>query len=308
MRIPTILRGVLALPCCLFAQSVSLPPVDLAASSFRDGVGGPGLLLQERIQDSDAQHSHSRLYMQQVSYTTTLKVLGGYYGFELLQPVVSLYSVPQIRAGKTAFGDLIISPFVIQWVDQRLFGKPYFHRFNVGLTLPTGQYSRSSTVNIGNNVVGVDPYYAFTLFVTPKLETSFRLHYLWNSRNNDPPFVFKANSIQPGQAFHFNFGTSYEIIRNFRLGVAGYYLQQTTLNRIDGRIIPNSSGEGISIGPGVQYSVRNWTLTFTAHVETWVENRPHTQRFTIIIKKTFPSVQRAEPSARMGGGGGRFLA
>ena len=183
---------LLPLRCLLFAQSVSLPPVDLAASSFRDGVGGPGLLLQERVQDSDAQHSHARLYMQQISYTTKAKVLGGYYGFEALQPIVTLDAIPGVRPRKTTFGDLIVSPLVIQWVDQKLFGKPYFHRFNLSLTLPTGQYSRNSTVNVGNNVVSFDPYYAFTLFVTSKLETSLRLHYLWNSKNNDPPMAFKA--------------------------------------------------------------------------------------------------------------------
>ena len=280
---------LLPLRCLLFAQSVSLPPVDLAASSFRDGVGGPGLLLQERVQDSDAQHSQSSLYMQQIAYTTKLKVLGGYYGFETLQPLVTLDAIPGARPRKTAFGDLIVSPVVIQWVDQKLFGKPYFHRFNLSLTLPTGQYSRNSTVNVGNNVVSFDPYYAFTLFVTSKLETSFRLHYLWNSKNNDPPLAFKAKSIQPGQAFHFNFGTSYEVFKNLRLGIAGYYLQQTTANRIDEVEVSGSTGNGASLGPGLMYSWRNFTFNFTAHVRSWVDNRPNTQRFTWIIKKTFPS-------------------
>jgi hypothetical protein len=289
IRLLIIFPLLLSPPGRLFAQSVPLPPVDLAASSFRDGVGGPGLLLQERVQDSDAQHSQSRLYMQQISYTTNIKFLNGYYGFEVLQPIVTLDTIPGVRPGKTAFGDLIVSPFVIQWVDQKLFGKPYFHRFNLSLIFPTGQYSRNSTVNIANNVVSVDPYYAFTLFVTPKLETSFRLHYLWNSKNNDPPLAFKATSIQPGQAFHFNFGTSYEVYKNLRLGIAGYYLQQTTNNRIGDVEVPNSTGKGASIGPGVLYSWNNFTFNFTAHVRTWVNNRPDTQRFTWIIKKTFPS-------------------
>ena len=227
--------------------------------------------------------------MQQISYTTKLKILGGYYGFETLQPIVTLDAIPAVRPRKTAFGDLIVSPLVIQWVDQKLFGKPYFHRFNVSLTLPTGQYARNSMVNVGNNVFSLDPYYAFTLFVTSKLETSFRLHYLWNSKNNDPPVVFKANSIQPGQAFHFNFGTSYEVFKNLRLGIAGYYLQQTTTNRIDDVEVPDSTGNGASIGPGLMYSWHNFTFNFTAHVRTWVDNRPDTQRFTWIIKKTFPS-------------------
>lgn len=70
IRIPLVFLFLLSLPSLLAAQSVSLPPVDLGASSFRDGVGGPGLLLQERVQGSNTQNSHSRLYMQQMSYIT----------------------------------------------------------------------------------------------------------------------------------------------------------------------------------------------------------------------------------------------
>ena len=137
-----------------------------------------------------------------------------------------------------------------------------------------------------------DPYYAFTFFITPRLETSCRFHYMWNSRNNDPPIAFKANNIQPVQAFHFNFGTSYEIVKGLGVGVSGFYLRQTTSNMVDGEEIPNSTGEGVAIGPGMTYSKNNLSLTFTADVKTWVDNRPSSRRFTLRIKKTFSSTER----------------
>jgi hypothetical protein len=40
-------------------------------------------------------------------------------------------------------GDLIVGPFFIQWSDSRLFGIPYFHRFNLDFVLPTGEYSKN---------------------------------------------------------------------------------------------------------------------------------------------------------------------
>jgi len=301
---PLILTLALVLmPAFLHAQKVSLPPVNLGGTSFLDGVAGPGLMLQERIQyyhankfmDSNGNQLpgnnsvNSWLFMSQAAYMTKLKILGGYYGFEALLPTVNLDVDTALGTGrnKTGLGDLILSPFELQWVDQKVFGMSYFHRLNLNFTVPTGQYNENSTVNIGSNLYSFDPYYALTLFITPKLETSWRFHYLWNSKNNDPPTVFKANSIQPGQAFHLNYAVSYEILDGLRLGISGYILQQTTSNKVDGEEIPNSKERVFAIGPGIMYSKNNFFLTLTADFEIGVENRPEGQRITFCIKKVF---------------------
>jgi len=46
-----------------------------------------------------------------------------------------------------------------------------------------------------------------------KVEFSARLHYLWNSTNNDPFVGFGIKSTQPGQAFQINYATSYELFK-----------------------------------------------------------------------------------------------
>jgi hypothetical protein len=83
-------------------------------------------------------------------------------------------------------GDLIVSPFLLQWNDRKLFGKPFFQRLDLQMVFPTGKYNASRALNIGNNVVSVNPDYAFTIFPSRKLEVSARLHYLWNSENDSP--------------------------------------------------------------------------------------------------------------------------
>jgi hypothetical protein len=40
--------------------------------------------------------------------------------------------------------------------------------------------------------------------------------------------------MQPGQAFHIHYTTSYELFKNVRLGFNGYWLQQLTNDEIDG--------------------------------------------------------------------------
>jgi len=295
--------ALILMPAFLYAQKVTLPPVNLGGTSFLDGVAGPGLMFQDRIQYYHANKFmnskgdqlpgnnsvDSWLAMNQMAYITKWKILGGYYGFEALLPVVKLDVDTDLgtHGDETGLGDLILSPLELQWVDHKVFGMPYFHRLNLSFVVPTGQYNERSRVNIGSNVYSFNPYYAFTLFITPKLETSWRFHYLWNSKNNDPPVAFKASSIQPGQAFHLNYAISYEILDGLRVGITGYYLQQTTSNKVDGDDIPNSKERVFAIGPGLMYSKNNFFLTLTANFETGVENRSEGQRFTFCIKKVF---------------------
>jgi hypothetical protein len=94
---------------------------------------------------------------------------------------------------------------------------PYFHRFDIALSLPTGQYDAKRALNAGNNIVSLNPYYAFTILPADKVEVSARLHYLWNSENDNPYAGLGASSIQPGQAFHANVAASYEVIRSLRM-------------------------------------------------------------------------------------------
>ena len=99
-----IFVALILMPASSYAQKVTLPPVNLGGTSFLDGVAGPGLLLQERIQYYHAtkfmnskgdqlpgnNSVNSWLAMNQAAYITKLKILGGYYGFEALLPVVKV--------------------------------------------------------------------------------------------------------------------------------------------------------------------------------------------------------------------------
>ena len=250
---------------------VGLPPVNLGDTSFQDGIANPGWLLEETVnyytasQFKDAQGgtipgSNELTTISAVThlaYISKLRLLGGYFGAEVLLPLVDadlkLSSQPRNRA--RGVGDLIVSPFILQWNDHKLFGMPYFHRFDIALSLPTGQYDANRAFNPGNNIVSLNPYYAFTIVPTDKFEISARLHYLWNSENDNPYAGLGASSIQPGQAFHANVAASYEIMRNLRIGVNGYALQQFTDDKVNGHNLANSEERIFRRWPrlGIQY-------------------------------------------------------
>jgi hypothetical protein len=273
---------------------VSLPPVNLGQTSFEDAVANPGWFFEEiteyyyagQFNDSDGAKISGQNELTTVSAITHLsylahyKLLGGYIGAEILVPLVDAdldasFAPHQRERG---VGDLIISPFILQWNDRKLFGRPFFQRFDLDLVVPTGKYNSDRNLDIGNNIVSLNPYYAFTIFPTSKFEFSGRLHYLWNSENNSPYKGFHASSIQPGQAFHANFAASYEVLQRLRLGMSAYVLQQFTDDKVNGNRIANSEERVFGIGPGLAYNQDNsqdklW-VTLNSYFETGAENRP----------------------------------
>jgi Protein involved in meta-pathway of phenol degradation len=285
------------------AADIALPPMNLGDTSFQDGIAFPGLLVEEMIgyyhgnQINDANGDkipgNNKLSTisanTHVAYITNYKILGGYYGAELLLPLadVDLDTSFGPNQRTRGVGDLTISPFILQWTDHKLFGMPYFHRFVLDITLPTGAYSSTRAVNAGNNMVSINPYYAFTIMPTEKAEISARLHYLWNSENDSPFFALNASDTQPGQVFHANYAASYEVAKGLRLGLNGYVLQQLTDDKIDGKSQSNSRERVFGIGPGLQYSTNGVMLYLNSYLETGAENRPEGTKFVFRLSKAF---------------------
>ncbi len=280
------------------ADKIQLPAINLGETSFVDGIAFPGSFFQvntiyisaDRFNDSrgnklpgDNEIDASAVLFQYADITD-YKIAGGYYGWELLwgfadiEPDTSLPGLP--NQGETGLGDLIISPLLIQWTDSKLWGMPYFHRFNVIFVWPVGDYDRDNQVNISSNAWRFNPYYAATLLLSPQWEASIRLHYLWNAQNNDPnPLAFNgADDIQAGSAFHANYAVSREVRPGFRVGISGYYLNQMTRDRIDGQSQLRSGEKLHGIGPGIHWKHKNTILNLDSFVDWGAENRPEGYR------------------------------
>ncbi|KJK05755.1 MULTISPECIES: transporter [Pseudomonas] len=279
------------------ADAVSLPPLPLGNTSFMDGVVGPGVLFELPIQhyrSSDAtdprgnavpgrQKVQSTTVLPHLAYISQHKILGAYYGAEVLLPIVNLDL--DIDGGpdgsRTRQGDLIFSPMLLQWAPVSLFGRPYWQRLNLVITAPTGDYDSDASINVGSNVWVVSPHYAFTWELTDRLEVSGRLHYAWSSRNDDPGAHLQANSIQPGEAFHSNFAVSYAVSEAWRVGLAGYQLQQVSADRIDGTRQSDSKERVLGFGPGVMYRHGSQSFFANYYVEQGARNRSEGNQLTL---------------------------
>ena len=286
----TLVAGTFS-PSMAFDQ----PAVNLGLTSFMDGAppAGPGVYFQQYFQfyssdelvDFSGPPAKSKtdvyLSMSQLIYQSDKElVLGGKWGVNFMLPIVDIDN--NMLSHQSGVGDVVIGPF-LQWDPIMGENGPIFmHRVELSVIVPTGVYSSRKALNPGANAVSFNPYWSGTLFLSPKLTVSTRLHYLWNGKNDDPFYRFMAKDSQAGQAFHANLATSYEVIpKVLRLGLNGYYFKQITSSEIDG--VKQSGKEQVfGIGPGAVFSFsQDAHLFFNAYFESNVENRPKGERYQL---------------------------
>ncbi len=308
-----VLGGLGSIP----AQAFNQPPLNLGLTDILDGgVPGVGTFFTEYVQayQSDDFKDHDGndipgspevaflLSMNQLVHVYQHKLLGAHIGVDLLVPVVSISTSGSLPPGAplssnaALLGDIGFGPF-LQWLDTKLLGRPFVHRFELDVYFPTGQHDSRFVLNPGSNHWVIEPYYAFTWFLTPKLSTSWRIHYTINTKNDDPFDALKAagvSELTPGQAFHFNYSLEYEFFKGFRGAVAGYYLKQLTEDDTNLGDLKNVTGvsttkeQVFSFGPAIHYFFSDkFSAGLKTQWETSVENRPKgnatTLRFTYLF-------------------------
>lgn len=283
-----------ALCCCLLsgraaAQLVNQPPLDLGQTSFLDGEGGPGYVLEaiglgtvdgyatngagRAVPGTNKQWS-ANVTLHPI-YTSTLPLLGGNPGLELLFP----FSLMHIDApnhpvtNQGGAGDIIVSPF-IQWSGGTLFGKPFSSRLAVGGVAPAGSYTASRFINAGSNVWQVSPYYALTWRPLQDWEVSARLIFDWSSRNTHPPPSLGASSAQPGSQVALNYAASYAVSPHLRLGLSGYVLRQVNDTQVGGKSVSGSQQQVFGLGPGLLWNIGRAKVIANVFREFETRNRP----------------------------------
>lgn len=296
------------------AHAYDLPSLNLGLTSFLDGgpPAGPGFYFAQyfqyytasKLKNADGNEllpsfAGERLnvyaFASQLIYQSNHDLLlGGKWGLNIIIPVIvtdlshSLSGPPQDNGA--GLGDIVVGPF-LQWdpVPLGCNGPVFMHRIELQTLFPTGKYDSDREINPGSNFFSFDPYWAATLFITPKWELSTRVHYLWNSKNDDPNrgFVYadgiRADDTRAGQAVHLNFASSYELLeKRLHAGINGYYLKQTTDTQVDGDSVPGRKEQVLGIGPGFVFHWSQNTHFFAnVYFETAVENRTEGQRYNL---------------------------
>lgn len=303
--------GAMLLSCLALSPSIraaDLPAVNLGSSTFYDGAplpAGPGWYgsLYWNHYDgrkiTDDQGNRIDLPRSEVaSNTTTLQMVyqgsggpwGGDWGFSALLPVVTRLDVDDglgnaALNSQSGVADLNFGFYVQFPLRMGEQGPRFAHRLELDLIAPIGRYDRDTAINPGANFWSVNPYWAGTFWATPKTTLTWRLHYLWNAKNTDPaPGTYgpEVGSVQAGQAVHANFNVLHAFTPKVQAGVNGYWLNQITDTRIDGRSAPGRREQVFAIGPGVLLAFSpNNSLMANLYFETKTRNRPEGNRFNL---------------------------
>jgi len=296
---------------CQNALAYDLPPVNLGFTSFVDGApppAGPGFYFtqyvqyysSDKLEDGPPDHQVDALVgATQIFYQSdSPAVFGAKWGLDAILFYadfdVKPSDSPYLQENSSGIGDLLVGPY-LQWDPIMGDNGPVFmQRVEFQVMIPTGKYSDQFELNPGSNVFSFDPYWAATVFLKPRWTLSWRLHYLWNAKNDDPSIRTRGaiqsarpdlavDNVHAGQAVHLNFTSAFEVIPNrFRLGVNGYYLKQTTDTKGDGQKVSGRKEEVFAIGPGAVWHFSAAThLYLNLYFETSAENRPRGDRWNM---------------------------
>ena len=207
-------------------------------------------------------------------HVTNQKILGGDWAVQAIVPLVyqRLHTpIPGIGTGSTfGLGDLVIDPLIIGWHFP-----PDWH-LTVGLDiyLPTGKYSDTNpTDSIGANYYSFEPIVAFTYLNQSGFEVSAKLMYNLKTKNRDTDY-------QSGDEFHMDYLVG-QHFGPWGVGLAGYYLTQTTDDQVNGHTAPPNGRRGkvFAYGPAIQYNYQGMSFVGSWNHETGVDNRFQGNKF-----------------------------
>ncbi|WP_342083583.1 SphA family protein [Dyadobacter sp. OTU695] len=252
------------------AQDPVLPPTNLGLANIYDGFAGkPDWVYQGYVQAFDTKHFadgsanrapstlkiNSVVSLNQLIYLTPVKIVGGNLGFTVIVPVVQINAsnlngpAPTVNPG--FLGD-IVQGTAVQWSDKKLFGKAFFHRIEIDLTLPTGSYDSRYKINASSHRYAFGAYHAFTIFLNKEISLSARNQFNYNAH-------MIGQQAKAGAYYNGNYSIDYSLFKSFKIEAAAYFLDQLNQNSYAGNHyyyadqfdIASTKERVLGVGPGL---------------------------------------------------------
>lgn len=244
---------------------------------------------------------NTALAINQVIAITNTKVAGGNLFFDLLVPVVLIKESNYDLVGKDGLADVTVGAG-IQWWNKKLFGKPFFHRFELDYILPIGSNNDmggAKPINAGAQFGTIQPNWAQTLFLNKNVSISLRHHLSFNGlyKGSLPP----NSKLRVGSYYHVNYSIESIVGKSrfnpgqsgeLRLAAQGYYGKQLSDDKMNGNDL-NSKESVFAIGPDVHYITKfGLALELKTAFEVSAINRTQGVRTTFRLVKFFPSKKK----------------
>lgn len=197
-------------------------------------------------------------------HVTKQQIFGASWGMHAFLPVVyQSVDLPFGDDSRWGIGDIIIDPFILGW-----HSKNWHLTTGIDIYIPVGSYDKDRIANAGRNYWTFEPVVAFTYLSDSGFEVSAKFMYDFNTKNDD-------TNYQSGQEFHFDYTIGYHI-KNWKLGVGGYYYYQTTNDEVNGQKVGSDGFKGrvFAVGPQVQYGYKNMSFVLKWQPEFEAKNKP----------------------------------
>jgi hypothetical protein len=198
--------------------------------------------------------------------------LHGMPGFLLSIPTVIYSKINSnqlgIRSSGSGFGNLGCGIFT-QWEAIMHKGRPLFvHRLEFAFSIPLGKNKLpEKQINPSSTFFYCGPNWSATLYLSHKWNLSWRLHYLWNAKNEKIDF-------RAGDAMYVNYSLTYEVYPHLFFSAVGYALGQLHNNKLNGKTVPHSKERVVGAGPGFAYFISPDIVVFSyLYLEGAVRNR-----------------------------------
>jgi hypothetical protein len=205
-------------------------------------------------------------------YVSRVNVFGGSWAAHVFIPYQDInFKSAGDNCHVSGLGDIIIDPFVVAWHRENL------HMVSgIDIYCPTGDYEPGRAANLSANAFVYEPAFAVT-YMTPLKGFTASAKFMYDipeaNKEFTHPFLPVSGELKYGQEFHFDYSLDYMINSEWKVGVGGYYLQQTTDDKLEGARIDNSKGRVFAVGPGVEYSKGKFITSFRTQLEMSAHNR-----------------------------------
>ncbi len=246
-------------------------------------------------------------------WTSDRQIAGGFYGQHLFIPYLDVdvdFKDPVGSKGKKHFSDeglpyIIYSPFILSW--HLMEGKLHLATSLCDIYIPTGNDDKGNLANVSRNFWGFEPVLGVTWLPTEKLAFSLKLMYDFYSQQDDYATPLGDVDRDPGQEFHCDYSVSYALTPAWRLGINGYYHQQTTKDDFDeddyaasplvGLGVPapaitalfddeeDALSRVFAIGPGIWYNHKNMFFSLKTQYESNAKSM--TEGYNVWFKFTY---------------------
>ncbi|HJV25793.1 MAG TPA: transporter [Aromatoleum sp.] len=253
------------------------PPGDYFLNYF-------GYYNADNLRDGDGHkvdHTGVTAWFDALRYVkvTNTQILGGNWAMHAIVPLVHQKVTLGDSKTVSGLGDIVFSPLVISWHAGN-----WHWAAALDIYAPTGEYkSGDPRKSIGANYWSVEPVFAATWLNEAGWELSAKFMYNIKAKNKDfrPAPGAPKMEYESGDEFHMDYLLG-KRFGQWGVGLSGYYVKQTTDDKLDGDTLSSAlgpwssgrKGEVFAIGPSVSYTTQAGTMLIGQwQHESGAENR-----------------------------------